>query len=377
MSDQDDDNQMDTQNDPNLLRARKGRGSTSNHSGRFESEKRIAFDDGWGTVDEPAPRVDTQVTTERTSKILSRNQSPDIPFDRSINPYRGCEHGCIYCFARPTHAFLGLSPGLDFESKLVAKPEAPAALRAELNKTNYRCQTIALGANTDPYQPVERQLGITRAILETLRDYHHPVSIVTKSNLILRDLDILTDLAAKNLANVLISITSLDRTLARRMEPRAPTPGRRLDTVRQLRAGQVPVGVLASPMIPGLNDTELELILDAAAEAGALSANYILVRLPLEIKKLFAEWLDENYPERAKRVLNLIRETRNGALYQSEFTTRMRGTGTYAQLLAQRFDIAARRLGLNHPMPALDCTRFRNSRAGIRQLDLFGPQTDR
>jgi DNA repair photolyase len=344
--------------DPNLGRARKGRGAVSNRSGRFEHEARAAFDDGWGSLDEPVPRLDTQVTVEKTRTILARNDSPDIPFDRSINPYKGCEHGCIYCFARPTHAYLGLSPGLDFESKLVAKPDAAAALRAELARPSYRCDVIALGANTDPYQPIERQWRITRAVLEVLREARHPVSIVTKSGMVLRDIDILSEMAGQGLASVFVSITTLDRALARRMEPRAATPERRLEAVRALSAAGVPVGVLVSPVIPALNDGDIERVLAAAADAGARAAHYILVRLPLEIADLFSEWLDTHYPDRAERIRNLIRDTRGGKLYDARFGVRMRGEGVYAELIARRFQVAAQRLGLDRGMPALDCSQF-------------------
>ncbi|HWN66273.1 MAG TPA: PA0069 family radical SAM protein, partial [Haliangium sp.] len=317
-----------------------------------------AFDDGWGSLDEPVPALETQVTVEKTRNILTRNDSPDIPFDRSINPYKGCEHGCVYCFARPTHAYLGLSPGLDFESKLVAKPDAAASLRAELARPSYRCEVIALGANTDPYQPIERQWRIARAVLEVLREARHPVSIVTKSSLVLRDIDILSEMASRNLASVFLSITTLDRALARRMEPRAATPERRLDAVRELSAAGVPVGVLVSPVIPALNDVDMERVLTAAAEAGARAAHYILVRLPLEIKDLFSEWLDTHYPDRAERVRNLIRDTRGGKLYDSRFGTRMRGEGAFAELIARRFQVAAHRLGLDRGMSPLDCSQF-------------------
>jgi DNA repair photolyase len=370
---------VDVPDDPNLGRAQRGRGAVSNRSGRFEPESRAAFDDGWGSIDEPAAPLDTQVTVEKTKTILTRNDSPDIPFDRSINPYKGCEHGCIYCFARPTHAYLGMSPGLDFESKLVAKPDAAAALRAELSRPSYRCEVIALGANTDPYQPIERQWRITRAVLELLREARHPVSIVTKSNLVLRDLDILSEMAAQGLASVYLSITTLDRVLARRMEPRAPTPERRLDAVRALTDAGVPAGVLVSPIIPALNDPDIERVLAAAAEAGARAAHYILVRLPLEIADLFSEWLDAHYPDRAERVRNLIRDTRGGKLYDSRFGTRMRGEGVYADLIARRFQVAAHRLGLDRGMPALDCAQFQPPSASAsdpdqpprKQLDLF------
>ena len=354
----------------------KGRGAVSNPTGRYEREQREAFDDGWGPLepgdgeDEPPP-IETVVTEERTRRIISTNDSPDVPFDQSINPYKGCEHGCIYCFARPTHAYLGLSPGLDFETRIVSKPEGPEALRRELARPGYRCSVIALGANTDPYQPTERKLGLTRRIIEVLAEHEHPVAIVTKSALVARDLDLLAPMAERRLATVLMSVTSLDRKLARRMEPRAAAPHRRLETVATLVAAGVPAGVLASPMIPGLNDHELEHILEAAAAAGALSARYILVRLPLEIKDLFSEWLERHYPDRAERVKNLIRQTRGGELYDARFGVRMRGTGTYAELLARRFEVAARRTGLDRPLPPLDCARFRVPPESKPQLSLF------
>jgi DNA repair photolyase len=352
---------------PSLVR--RGRGAVSNPTGRFEPHQREAFDDGWASLDQPLAPLETVVTEERSRSIISRNDSPDIPFDRSINPYKGCEHGCVYCFARPTHAYLGLSPGQDFETRIVAKPDGPEVLRRELARKDYVADVIALGANTDPYQPVERRLGLTRRILEVLREHHHPVSIVTKSALVLRDLDLLRELAAARLASVYVSITSLDPELARRMEPRAAAPHRRLEVVRALAAAGVPVGVLASPMIPALNDHELERILDASAAAGAGTAGYILVRLPLEIKELFADWLDEHYPDRAARVLALIRGTRGGQLYDSTFGVRMRGTGPVADLLADRFRLAARRLGLDGTLPQLDRSQFRRPSRG--QLSLF------
>lgn len=356
--------------DPNLGRSHKGRGAVSNRSGRYEHEARVGFDDGWGSLDQPAPPLSTSITPEPVTRILSRNDSPDIPFDRSLNPYKGCEHGCIYCFARPTHAYLGLSPGLDFESRIFSKPDAPRVLRETLGKPSYRCNVIAVGANTDPYQPAERECGITRAVLEVLREHEHPVSVVTKSNLVLRDLDILADMASRNLASVHLSITTLDRGLARRMEPRAPTPQRRLDALAALADAGVPVSVLVSPVIPALNDADMERVMEAAARAGARAANYILVRLPLEIKDLFAEWLAAHYPDRAERVQKLIRDTRDGKLYDAAFGARMRGTGAYASLLARRFEVAARRLGLDRRIPPLDCTRFRRPGRG-GQLALF------
>ena len=293
---------------------RKGRGAASNASGRFETEKRVAFDDGWGSAgEEPAP-LTTTLSVDTTRTIIARNDSPDIGFDRSINPYRGCEHGCIYCYARPSHAYLGLSPGLDFESRLFYKPQAAKLLAAELRKKGYVCRPIALGSNTDPYQPVERKLGITRAILEVLHDFRHPVTIVTKSALIQRDLDILGEMARDRLAMAAISVTTLDRRLARVMEPRAATPERRLEAIAALSAAGVPVGVMSAPMIPALNDSEMEQILETARAAGASSAAYTLLRLPLELKALFKEWLEEHFPAKATHVLSLVAQTHGGRL---------------------------------------------------------------
>jgi DNA repair photolyase len=352
---------------PSLVR--RGRGAVSNPTGRFEPHQHAAFDDGWGSLGEPPPPLATVVTEERSRTIISRNDSPDVPFDRSINPYKGCEHGCVYCFARPTHAYLGLSPGQDFETRIVAKPDGPDVLAAELGRRSYRPAVIALGANTDPYQPVERRLGLTRRLLEVLAEHRHPVSIVTKSALVLRDLDLLRELAAAGLASVLLSITSLDPELARRMEPRAAAPHRRLEVVRTLAEAGVPVGVLASPMIPGLNDHELERILEAAATAGARSARYLILRLPHELKQLFHEWLLAHYPDRAARVLALVRDTRGGQLYDATYGVRMRGTGPVADLLAARFKVAARRHGLDGSLPELDTSQFRPPPRG--QLSLF------
>jgi DNA repair photolyase len=330
----------------------------------------VPFDDGWTPQDEAPPPLVTQVTPEITRHIVTRNSSPDVGFSQSINPYKGCEHGCVYCFARPTHAYLGLSPGLDFESRIFSKPQAAERLRQELARAGYRCDVIAVGANTDPYQPVERRLRITRSILEVLEEHLHPVAIVTKSQLILRDLDILERMARRRLAKVFVSLTTLDRTLARRMEPRAATPERRVATLRALSAAGVPTGVLAAPMIPGLNDAELEAILEAAVGAGARQAAYTLLRLPLELKDLFSEWLHRAYPLSAERVLHLVRETRGGKLYANGFGTRMEGTGPYADMLRQRFDRACTRLGLNAGDEPLDTTQFRVPVAGP-QLRLF------
>jgi DNA repair photolyase len=331
----------------------------SNPAGRFESRRVVPPEDAWWAEEEPPAAVPTTVTPEATRSILTRNDSPDIPFDRSINPYKGCEHGCVYCFARPTHSYLGLSPGLDFETRIFSKPKAADLLREELAKPGYRCEVVALGANTDPYQPVERGLRITRAILEALAEHRHPVSIITKSSLVLRDLDLITPMAARRLAVVFLSVTTLDRDLARRMEPRAATPERRLRTIRALAEAGVPAGVLASPMIPGLNDSELEGILEACAAAGARSAGYVLLRLPHELKQIFTEWLETHYALKMPRVLHLLREMRGGNLYDGEFGTRMRGTGPYADLLSRRFATACRRLGLATAPAPLDLTQFR------------------
>ncbi len=326
----------------------KGRGAVSNRTGRFEANARVRIDDGWGDGD-PAdgpPSPATTLTVDATRTIVTRNESPDVPFDRSINPYKGCEHGCVYCFARPTHAYLGLSPGLDFETRLFWKPDAPALLDRELRRAGYEPRTIALGANTDAYQPVERDLRLTRRILEVLCAFRHPFGIITKSALVLCDLDLIAPMAADGLAGVSISVTTLDRDLARRMEPRASTPAKRLDAIRRLADAGVPVAILASPMIPALNDHEMEAILAAGAEAGATSANTILLRLPLELAGLFEEWLRTHVPDRADRVLSLVRQSRGGALYRSEFGERMMGTGPHADLLRARFRAAVRRYGL-------------------------------
>src|SRR5438067_6103556 len=292
---------------PGMVKTRKGRGAASNETGRFEQEKRVLFDDGWGSGEEAQPeRVATTLSVDATRTIIARNDSPDIGFDRSINPYRGCEHGCIYCYARPSHAYLGLSPGLDFETRIFYKPNAAALLRDELRKKGYVCRPLALGSNTDPYQPAERKFGITRAILEVLRDFRHPVTIVSKGALIQRDIDILTDMAREKLAIVTISVTTLDRELARKMEPRAATPERRIETIAALAKAGIPTGVLSAPMIPALNDREMEAILTRAREAGASVAGYTLLRLPLELKALFKEWLETHAPQKSAHVLSLV-----------------------------------------------------------------------
>jgi DNA repair photolyase len=351
---------------------RKGRGAVSNRpSGRFTEPDRVATDDGWGGR-EPEDWEDASIRTilgiDSAKQIITRNTSPDVGFDRSINPYKGCEHGCIYCFARPTHAYLDLSPGLDFETRIFRKPDAPDLLRRELSARNYKPATIQLGINTDAYQPVERTEKLTRRILEVLAEFEHPVGILTKSALIQRDLDILGPMAAKGLVKAGVSITTLDRSLARVMEPRAATPAKRLETVRALKAAGVPVSVMSAPIIPGLNCHELEGILEAAAEAGAERAGITIVRLPYEIKTLFEEWLRGNFPDRADKVLSLIRQCRQGKMNQAEFGTRMVGTGPYAELIQKRFGLAVKRLGLDKPRPALNLLRFR---VPTPQMSLF------
>lgn len=350
---------------------RKGRGAARNVPGRFERFHVTPFDDGWGSLDEPVARVDTVVTPDASRTILTTNDSPDIPFNRSVNPYRGCEHGCAYCFARPSHAYLDLSPGLDFESRIFSKPDAADLLRKTLRRPGYRCEPLALGSNTDPYQPVERRLRITRAILEVLAEFRHPFTVVTKSNMVLRDLDLLVPMTRDGLAAVHLSITTLDRTLARRMEPRAPTPRRRLEAVRGLSDAGIPVGLLASPMIPGLNDHELDRILEAAAAAGAQSASYLMLRLPHELKVLFVEWLRAHYPSKAKKVLSRIREMRGGRLNDARFGCRMRGRGAHAEVMRRRFEVACRRLGLDRVSTGLDTSRFRVPQGPGVQRRLF------
>ena len=348
----------------------KGRGAVSNRTPRFESETRHPIDDGWGG-DPDLPPLRTTLTKDTSRTIIAKNDSPDVPFDQSINPYRGCEHGCIYCFARPSHAFLGLSPGLDFETRLFYKPDAAELLESELRHPRYRCQVLALGANTDCYQPVERELLITRRILEILNAYNHPVGIVTKSALVLRDRDILALMAVNGLVQVFVSVTTLDRGLARRLEPRAPTPPKRVETIRGLAEAGIPVGVLVAPVIPALTDSEMERIMETARDAGAQSASYVLLRLPREIKDLFQEWLETHAPQKAARVMNLVRETRGGRDNDPRFGTRMRGTGTYAQLIAERFRLAADRLGLDREHKPLNVTRFQPPARSGDQLSLF------
>ncbi len=341
--------------------ARHGRGAVTNPAVRFDSQAISPFDDGWETLTADfgdLPKLTTSLTRDATRSAISWNTSPDIGFDRAVNPYRGCEHGCVYCYARPTHAYLGYSPGLDFETKLTFKPEVAELLEKELRKPGYRARTLALGSNTDPYQPVERTLQLTRSVLEVLDRFNHPVGIVTKSAGVLRDLDILSSMAKRRLVRVYISLTTLDPRLARVMEPRAATPARRLHTITELTRAGVSVGVLTAPMIPGLNDVELEKLLEASSRAGARHAGYVLLRLPLEIREMFEAWLHTHFPDRAKHVLSLVRDTRGGALNDSRFHHRFAGQGVYADLLMRRFTRAARQWGLDDAREGLECNKF-------------------
>ena len=351
-------------------RQRRGRAANSNAEGRFERHQRVAEDDGWD-LPEDLPVLRTELTEERPRKVITRNSSPDVPFDRSLNPYRGCEHGCIYCFARPTHAWLNLSPGLDFETRLVVRPGAAEQLARELSAPRYRPAPLALGTNTDPYQPVERDRKIMRGIMEVLRDFNHPVAIVTKGAMIERDLDILTEMAGRGLVQVGISVTTLDPVISRRMEPRAPAPARRLAAIRTLADAGVPVRVMAAPVIPSLTDHELEAILRAAAQAGARSATWIMLRLPLEVAPLFEAWLGEHYPNRKGRILSHLRDMHGGKLYQANWGRRMRGTGPYADLIAARFARSARQYGLHRALPELRSDSFAVPPRVGDQLTLF------
>jgi DNA repair photolyase len=349
---------------------RNGRGAQTNRSGRFEPVAYEPVDDGWESLGE-LEALATEVQEVPARRIITRNESPDIGFDRSINPYRGCEHGCIYCFARPTHAFLGLSPGLDFETKLFAKTNAAQALERELADPRYQVRTIAIGTNTDPYQPIERGYRIMRRILEVLSAANHPVGIVTKSALVLRDLDLLSSMAERGLVKVALSVTTLDRKLARAMEPRASTPDKRLETLERLVAAGVPTSVMVAPVIPGLTDMEMERILERAAAAGVRQAGYVLLRLPLEIGDLFTEWLQANCPDRANRVLSLMRSTRGGKLYEAKWGERMTGEGPYAWMIGRRFELAAERLGLNEASVELRTDLFTPPTLPGQQLALF------
>ncbi len=369
-----------------LLKARKGRGAVTNLQGRYEKQTREAFDDGWPEEcdEKGAPILDrtlawkTQIIEEQAKTILTRNASPDIPFSVSLNPYRGCEHGCIYCFARPTHSYLGLSPGLDFESRIFAKVNAPELLRRELAKASYQPQPIALGVSTDAYQPCERELKLTRRVLEVLHACEHPVALITKSALVERDIDLLAPMAAKRQAVVALTITTLDPLVARTLEPRAAAPARRLRTIRTLTEAGIPVGVSIAPVIPFVTEPDLERVLEAVAEAGAVSASYIVLRLPWEVNPLFQQWLQAHFPERAQRVMNRVRDMRGGKDYQADFGTRMRGEGVWADLIRQRFKKAVARLGIGRRadgFDVLDASAFRRPLSPAenpsRQFDLF------
>jgi DNA repair photolyase len=349
----------------------KGRGAASRPQGRYEREAREAFDDGWMGEGDDAAAPRTEVTLVQARSIISRNQSPDIPFTQSINPYQGCEHGCIYCYARPSHAYLGLSPGLEFETKLFAKANAVPLLRAELSRPDYRCEHIALGANTDPYQPIERSYRITRSLLELMAECEHPVGIVTKSALVERDLDLLGPMAKKGLAHVFVSIGTLDHELMRRLEPRSTAPERRLRVLRALKAAGVPCGVLVAPLIPFLNDRDMETVLERAAAEGAVMAGYQILRLPHELKSLFKDWLERHYPLKAAHIMSQIRQMRGGRENDPRFGARMSGEGLFAELQEQRFRLACERHGLNRKgRGELDTTRFRPP-SGPGQLSLF------
>jgi DNA repair photolyase len=360
---------------PTAPRPRKGRGASANPDGRYEAWRRESVDDAWSDEPEPEP-LRTTLSPDASRRVITRNDSPDVPFTQSINPYRGCEHGCSYCFARPTHAYLGLSPGLDFETRLSFKPEAARQLAEELARPGYRCEPIALGINTDAYQPAERGLELTRRILEVLQAHGHPVSIVTKSALIERDLDILAPMAVQGLAEVFFSVTTLDPGLARRMEPRAASPRRRIAAMERVAAAGVPTGVLFAPVIPALNDVEMESVLERCAEAGADSAGYVLLRLPRELSELFTEWLEQHYPLKARHVMSLIRQMHGGRDYDARFGRRMRGGGPFAELIARRFASVCRRLELDRPRAVLRTDRFRVPAASGDQLDLFASAPD-
>ncbi|WP_444890855.1 PA0069 family radical SAM protein [Microbulbifer sp. DLAB2-AA] len=349
----------------------KGRGAASNITGRFAEHISTRESDGWQTEAEPLERLLTTAIEEKAKSIIATNQSPDIPFTQSINPYRGCEHGCVYCYARPAHAYMDLSPGLDFESKIFFKANAPVLLEQTLRKPSYTCSPIALGANTDPYQPLEKEKGITQALLTVMQQFRQPVTIVTKSQLILRDLPILAEMAQDNLAQVAISVTTLERDLKRKLEPRTAGPSARLRTIEQLSKAGIPTAVLAAPMIPALNDCELEAILKAGRDSGAERAAYILLRLPHEVAPLFREWLSLHYPQRADHVMSLIQQSRGGRDYQSDFSQRRTGTGVFAQLLRQRFIVAIRKLGLNHRRLSLDSSQFNAPPLAGEQQSLF------
>jgi DNA repair photolyase len=350
--------------------ARKGRAALTNRTNRFEPYATVPVDDGWPAAEAPPP-VRTEVAEERPRTVITRNSSPDIGFDRSINPYRGCEHGCIYCFARPSHAYLGLSPGLDFETRLIARPTAPERLAEELRRKSYRPAVIAIGTNTDPYQPVEARYGIMRRVLEVLRAHRHPVAVVTKGTLIERDADILGEMGRMGLARVGISVTTLDPAVSRAMEPRVPHPARRLAVIRRLTEAGCPVRVMVSPVVPALTDHELEAILARAAEAGAVAASWIMLRLPREVAPLFREWLEERFPDRAARVMGRVRELHGGRDYDPEWGRRMTGEGLFAEMTARRFAVAVKRLGLSRDEPPLRTDLFQVPPRAGDQLSLF------
>ena len=347
-----------------------GRAAGSNHVGRFEALQREVVDDGWAR-DETLPVLRTQTDIEVPRSVISYNISPDLPFDRSINPYRGCEHGCVYCFARPSHAYLGLSPGLDFETRLIARPQAPDVLKQELAAKKYKVAPIAIGTNTDPYQPIEKKHEIMRACLQVLSDAGHPVAIVTKGSLIERDIDILGDMAVRGLVRVGISVTTLDAKLCRLMEPRAPTPQRRMQMIRRLTAAGIPVRIMASPMIPALTDPEMELILRSGRDAGARYASWIMLRLPREVSPLVQDWLAAHYPDRAGRIMSRLREMHGGKEYDATWHRRMRGEGPYADMVAQRFKVAVKRLDLGRKAPPMRCDLFRAPVLQGAQMSLF------
>ncbi len=351
-------------------RRARGRGSMLNPSGRFEAFSRTDLDDGWQTIDD-LPAFKTEVQIERARSIISKNTSPDISFDQSINPYRGCEHGCVYCFARPTHAYSGLSAGLDFESRLFAKPDAAKLLEREISRPGYVVKPIAIGTNTDPYQPIERKWLIMRSILEVLERHNHPVGIVTKSSLVVRDMEILARMAEKGLAKVALSVTTLDRTLSRSMEPRCPTPSKRLEAIKHLSDAGIPTSVMIAPIIPGLNDHEIERILDATHGMGAREAGYVLLRLPLEVAPIFKEWLLRHYPERYRHVMSLIRSMRGGKDYDADWNKRMRGTGPYAWQISRRIEMACKRLEMNTSRLQLRSDLFVNPNPPAKQLSLL------
>ena len=354
----------------------KGRGAVSNRPGRYELGERPLEDDGWSLpaaagAEDDLPPLRTVVLEDSSRSVISRNQSPDVPFDQSINPYRGCEHGCIYCYARPTHAYLGHSPGLDFETKLYAKADAAQLLERELRKRSYKPDVLALGAVTDPYQPIERHWRVTRQVLQVLSDFNHPVGITTKSARVLDDLDLLADMAKRRLVMVSMSVTSLDRDLARKLEPRASIPANRLDAIRRLSEAGVPVAVSVAPIIPALTDHEIEAIIEAAAKAGAQAVNWTILRLPLEIKDLFAEWLIAHAPGKAKHVFSLVSQCHGGEIYRAEWGTRMKGQGPYAEMIRKRVEAASRKHGLHRRQWSLDVSRFAVPRDPDRQMELF------